>query len=89
MARYVCVANDKYLCVDQCWCCVANSDQDPPTRCLYRGKKHRIACWIKVEDDHGEPTDFAKYAEDPAIRHSPTFVKIDLCGKEHQIDTKN
>ena len=89
MAKYVCLACDYYLCDCQCWCCIADSEYDPPTRCLYAGKKHKVPEWMMVENDAGEPTDFAKYSADPNIRISPSFASVKLLGKDFPLDKKS
>ncbi len=91
MAKYVCLAQEYYRCSSQCWCFVPDSDGDPPTRCLYTGKKHKVPDWMKVEDDTGEVTDFCKYSADPSIRTNATLfsVSVKLCGKDYPIDHKN
>lgn len=91
MAKYVCLSQDDYGCTDQCWCFVPDSDYDPPTRCLYAGKKHRIPCWMRVENDAGEATDFCKCSADPSIRTNATLfrISVNLCGKDYPIDPKN
>lgn len=88
MAKYVCLANDAYMCEGQCWCCIADSEDNPPTRCLYAGKKHRVPEWVMAEDDAGNPTDFVKYSADPGIRVSPSFASVKLFGKDFPLDKK-